>query len=91
MIKYGLPIPELIIAHRHLPQVLTPGSSARLKLKKDLPRLLHARTYSSQRSITFEFEASQGVRVILDVRGEVVFGSKQEGEDALQCQVCQGP
>lgn len=34
--KYGLPIPELIIAHRHRPQFLTLGSSARLKLKKRL-------------------------------------------------------
>lgn len=36
MKKYGLPIPELIIAHRHLPQFWTLGSSARLKLKKRL-------------------------------------------------------
>lgn len=36
MKKYGLPIHELIIAHRHLPQFLTLGSSARLKLKKRL-------------------------------------------------------
>lgn len=67
MKKYGLSIPELIVAHRHLPQFLTLGSSARLKLKKDLPRLLYARTYSSQRSLRFEFEASQGARVIIDV------------------------